>query len=347
MKGPLQHDAERLLTVEEMAAEWFGLKRSGEMSDGEARAFETWLNQEPEHRAAYDNLEHYWLLATAVRNDPQVLAMRDAAARRYGGRRKWSLAAAAAAAMVMIAVIAGQWLGRPSSDAHLVELPAPMMRMESQDQVFRTAVGQTNTVLLPDGSTIMLDTDTVMRAILSDRERRMELDRGRAFFKVAKDRSRPFIVLAAGRTITATGTAFDVRADPRNFEVVLVEGRVRVESPRSPTADHPPQVAELTPGSQLLANQERWTVAEADLPKRTSWLHGRLTFDQEPLREVVAELNRYSERKIVLADEKVGEAPILGVFKAGDVKGFATALEEYRLARIVSETDDSITLATF
>jgi transmembrane sensor len=68
-------------TPEKIAAEWFGLRRSGAMGAEEARAFEVWLAADPEHRAAYDNLEHYWQIAAATRDDPEVLAMRDAAAR--------------------------------------------------------------------------------------------------------------------------------------------------------------------------------------------------------------------------------------------------------------------------
>ena len=74
-------------TVEETAANWFALRRSGPLGTEEAQAFEAWLAAEPEHRAAYDNLEHYWHAAAAVREDPQVLAMRDAADRRWRIRR--------------------------------------------------------------------------------------------------------------------------------------------------------------------------------------------------------------------------------------------------------------------
>jgi transmembrane sensor len=319
-------------TPERQAAEWFSLRRSGPMGPDDARAFEAWLAQEPEHRAAYDNLEHYWQVADAVRHDPEVLALRDAARRSPG--RRWAVGAAIAASLV---VVAGWGLTR--------QAPAPPL-LALHQQVFRTAVGQTTSVVLQDGSTVTLDTDSVLKARMSGRERRLELQKGRAFFRVAKDRSRPFVVLAAGRTITATGTAFDVRADPKRFEVILVEGRVRVEdpAPRAILKRQPPQVTEMTPGSQLVAGAGRMTVAPTDVPKETSWLTGRLTFDNEPLSAVVAEMNRYSDRKIVLADASIGHAPILGVFKAGDVEAFVRAVEDYDLARVGSETGETITL---
>ena len=332
-------------TPEEAAAVWFGLKRSGEMTAAQGREFEVWA-QEPENRAAYDNLEHYWIIAAAVRNDPQVLAMRDEASlmRRPPRRRLWI--GGALAASLAFAVVGGLSIRSPDSGAIAPNLSPVLAQFDfRQGQTFRTAVGQTTTILLPDGSTVTLDTDTVMRAKLSNEERRLELEKGRAFFRVAKDKNRPFIVLAAGRTITATGTAFDVRADPDNFEVTLVEGRVLVKNPVQHRIGRPAQVTEMTPGSQLVANAEQFTVAEADLSKKTSWLTGRLTFDNEPLSEVVAEMNRYSDKKIILAGPSVGAAPILGVFKAGDVDGFVRALEEYNLARVVSETDRGVMIA--
>ncbi|HEX6866621.1 MAG TPA: DUF4880 domain-containing protein, partial [Caulobacteraceae bacterium] len=86
-------------TVEETAADWFALRRSGPLAADDAQAFEAWLAAEPEHRAAYDNLEHYWQAAAAVREDPQVLAMRDAADRRWRIRRAVVMGAAMAASL--------------------------------------------------------------------------------------------------------------------------------------------------------------------------------------------------------------------------------------------------------
>lgn len=342
---PNQSDAP--MTTEEAAAEWFSFRRSGSMSSHDVRAFEVWLTQEPENRAAYDNLEHYWLVAEAARNDPQVLALRDEAARAHPPARRLLLAWGSGLAALAVAVVGLVWLNPASLT---VPAPAPssspaqVATAEPLRQIFRTGVGQSTSVLLPDGSSVTLDTDTVLRTDLSGAERRLVLEKGRAFFRVAKDKTRPFIVLAAGRTITATGTSFDVRADPKHFQVILVEGRVRVEEPAVVGAGGPAKVTELTPGSQFVADATRFTVAPADVPKTTSWLEGRLTFDNEPLSEVVAELNRYSDKKIILEDPSLGRTPILGVFKAGDVDGFVRALREYRLARVSSETPDTITL---
>lgn len=316
-------------TVEATAADWFAQRRSGPLAADEARAFEAWLAAEPEHRAAYDNLKHYWQAAAAVREDPQVLAMRDAADRRWRIRRAVVMGGAMAASLAVL-VFAAVWLWSPV--------------LISGRQNFHTAVGQTQTVMLPDGSAVTLDTDTVMRVHLDGAERRINLEKGRAYFRVAHDASRPFRVVAAGRTVTALGTVFEVRADARRFEVILVEGRVRVEEPPKRLAARP-AVVELTPGAQLVSTAEKsWAVAETDVARETSWLDGRLAFDNDPLSTVVAEMNRYSDKKIVIRDPAVANTPVLGVFKAGDVDAFVRAVESYRLAKIGTETDTTVEL---
>src|SRR5690606_7675607 len=125
-------------------------------------------------------------------------------------------------------------------------------------RTFRTGPEQTTTITLPDGSKVTLDEGTVLRADETRRERRLELVEGRAFFRVAKDASRPFVVRARGKTITALGTAFDVSLEAEQVEVTLVEGRVKVEAPvavplsaAAPRAALAVQSTELTPGARL------------------------------------------------------------------------------------------------
>jgi transmembrane sensor len=184
------------------------------------------------------------------------------------------------------------------------------------------------------------------------------LDRGQAFFKVAKDAGHPFIVHAGGRTVTAIGTAFDVRVGPKGFSVTLVEGKVRVTTPvratAPPTAPGAPpsrpavtvETTEMVAGSQLVATDaQRWSVARTDVVKATGWTRDQLIFEAEPLADVAAEMNRYSVRKIVIADAKVAGTLVSGNFRPGDVEGFARAVEAYRYARISEESGDRIELA--
>jgi len=229
-------------------------------------------------------------------------------------------------------------------------------------QAFRTDVGQRSTVTLPDGSTVTLNTDTVVRTRADGEQRLVYLEKGQAYFKVAKDRRHPFVVTAAGRTITALGTAFDVRVDRGALKVVLVEGKVRVEAlsagpaatvrtPQGPVAalaPQPGQATEMVAGSQLVAPDDAdWRLTRTDVVRETSWTRGQIIFDDEPLGAVVEELNRYSDKKMVVAGDGLAATPISGTFKPGDLHGFAQALEGYRLARVEDETEREVRIVEY
>jgi len=331
-------------TLKHAAARWFARRRSGAMTTQELRELEVWLEQDPAHRAAYDHLARLWGGADAARNDPEVMQMREAAARSQVLRR-WRNFAALAASFVMVCFVGAgvaNWAtaGRDASPA-LVSGP--------DHQEFRTSVGQTATVTLTDGSVVTLDANSVLRTRTTWNRRYAELARGRAFFRVSHQPTRPFVVLANGRTVTALGTSFEVSVDEGRFEVTLVSGKVRVEQPVPEDAASPlakPRSTMLRPGTKLTAPDDgAWQVATADIPKETSWVDGLLRFRNEPLGKVAAELNKYSERKIVINDPAVAERPIQGAFAAGDVDEFVRAVEAYNLARVASNSSVEIVLA--
>lgn len=330
-----------------VATAWFARQRSGEMTPADAAELERWLAADAAHVTAYDAVELTWRAAEALRAEPQVLAFREAALRARPAPSRRVVWGAIAASFVF-AIVGG---GAAYQTGHLSRL---LPSRQIQDQEFRTGVGQQATVKLPDGSVVTLNTDTRLRTRADKNRRLLYLDRGQAYFAVAKDASRPFVVTAGGRTITALGTAFDVRVGPREFKVTLVEGKVRVETPAptpAPTAapDEPRpqaaarQVTELTPGSQLAATDDRhWSLTATDVDKETGWLRGQLIFEREPLGAVAAELNRYSTKKIVVIDPEAAARPITAAFRPGDVDGFVRAIRDYGFVRVVAEDEHSI-----
>lgn len=326
-------------TVEAAAADWLALIRSGRMTDAEARALEAWLAADAEHRLAYHAMQDTWRIIGEVEQDPAVMEMREWAQRAYNRPARMRIAAAVAAA----AVLGGGWWGWWAST------PAPLpdeivaAAAENPDQDFRTGLGQTTTATLFDGSVVTLDTNSAVSAREVGGIRLIELKRGRAFFKVAKDPTRPFKVLAAGKTVTATGTEFSVRAEPGVYQVTLVEGSVVVEAPRGLLK--PGKARELKPGWTLKAERaDHWALDRVNVVADTSWRAGRLTFQDRPLGEAAAEMNRYSKRKIVV-DPAIAGTPILGVFPSGDVEAFAHAAEGTQIARVAFQDDARIVLA--
>ena len=316
---------------EEAAANWFALKRSGQMTAQQLLEFQRWQEASPGNQAAWDEAEQSWSMAGLLRQDPELMLLRAEARRTYPPFRRTLTGAAAAAAV--LAVFAG--VGFSRWPAHR----GPILSA-GQQQTFRTGVGQKTTVTLADGSVVTLDTDTVLRTDDVGRDRRMYLDRGRAFFKVAHDPLRPFIVAAAGRTVTALGTQFDVRVEKGDFQVTLVEGKVRVEQPRLFLP--PAHAADLKAGYRIEARNDRdWVIQPANVVGDTGWVQGRLTFVDQPLAEVAAEMNRYSDKKIVLTDPHVGRQPVVAVLKPGDLDSFVKMVRNYNLGQ-VAETEDSI-----
>ncbi|MGE5502130.1 MAG: FecR family protein, partial [Ignavibacteriales bacterium] len=248
-----------------------------------------------------------------------------------------------AAAIAAAAVLTGGWWSWWAST------PAPLppdlvaAAAENPAQAISTGLGQTTTATLFDGSVVTLDTDSALVAREVGGIRLVELRKGRAFFKVAHDAARPFKVLAAGRTVTATGTAFSVRAEPGAYQVTLVEGSVTVESPRG--RFRPGQEKKLTPGLSLTADAGGdLDVERINVVADTSWRTGHLTFQDEPLGQAATEMNRYSKRKLVV-DPAVAATPILGVFPNGDVEAFARAAEATRIATVAFEDDARIVLS--
>ena len=319
--------ANRIDAIRDQAIAWRMRHEEG-LSAAEQAAFDAWL-AEPRHHDAYAAADTLWAASGELERHPQFEATRAWAEQASG--RAWMTRRAMAAAFAAVVVGAGGLFG------YLQTLPKPLV-----DQSFRTAIGQQATVSLPDGSQLTLNTDTVVRTRADENRRLVYLDRGQAFFKVARDARHPFVVQAAGRTVTALGTAFDVRVADGGLKVVLVEGKVRVQSakPIAPTA--PPMTTDMAAGSQLVAVSDAdWRLTSTNVARETSWLTGQLVFDDQSLAAIVEEMNRYSKRKMVV-DEGVAERRLSGNFTPGDVHGFSQALRAAGLAELRDGPDGAI-----
>ncbi len=331
--------------VEAAACDWFARRRSGEMTPKDERDLEAWLALDPAHRAALEEVEESWTALEAFRATPEIMARRQRARDRYAGvPRAWLVRVAAAVAAVAVIGAGVGW-----------EYAGPgLFARNFTNQEYRTALGERTNLTLPDGSVVTLNTDSVLRTRAERGKRLVYLDKGQAFFRVAKDKTRPFVVEAAGRTVTAVGTAFDVRVDG-GFEVTLVEGKVRVAAPAPPSAPARPgepapapqiQTTELVAGNRFVQpDNSHWVVARADTARETSWVTGRLTFENRRLSEVVAEFERYSPRRIIISDPALGEERVSGTFETGDVDALLRTLRMAKIARVTSDDGDAVSIA--
>jgi transmembrane sensor len=304
-------------------------RRDGEeWAKADQAELEAWLSASTAHRVAFLRLQSAWpeagrlkvlgrngLLQPGERR--RVLAPSQpavtpgpAAIPSYQSRESRVVGASIAASLVLVAVLAG-WLGLP-------------LHANS----YRTDVGGISAISVKDGSTITLNTDSGIRIALSDTERRVDLEKGEAFFEVAKDPKRPFVVCVGDQRAIAVGTKFSVRREQNGIRVIVTEGRVRVEHS---AAHRPPETAMISPGGVAVAGVAGVLVQDkslSDAEERLSWRQGNLVFHDTLLTEAVAEFNRYNTRQIDIEDPEIGVLRIGGQFRTNNAQGFVRLLAD-------------------
>lgn len=307
------------------AAVWYARLHAPDCGQAERHAFQKWLESDPSHAQAFASAERAARLITnRLAADARLKALADEALRpppepvqTNGGSRILRNQLRYAAMLVMgvgIALFIATLQNRPVSVAE------PTVAYTNAELSKRR-------IELNDGSVVHLDVDSSITVALSSAERRVELNKGRAYFDVAHDSSRPFSVTASGTRVVALGTEFQVELQPekQTVSVTLAEGSVMVSEHKKRSAWR----EVLTPGEQLQVDEvsRRHTTQAVNTSRITSWSSGRLVFDATPLNQVLSEINRYSRTKVVLGDASLANVPIGGNFLAGgDTEEFLETL---------------------
>ena len=202
-----------------------------------------------------------------------------------------------------------------------------------------TAVGEVRQVPLADGSLIAVNTDSDVSVELTDEHRLVGLKEGEAWFRVAKDRARPFLVEAGPLRVQAIGTAFSVRRQHGEVEILVTEGVV--ETWLAGREDTRKRVASgQRARTNLALNAIGVSAASENVTRTLAWRGGELILDGQPLVEAIAEMNRYNVRQVVLADQDIANEPIIGFFQTNDPEAFARAVAELTGARVRAEPSE-------
>lgn len=334
--------------AEQAAISWIARRETGPWSPADATAFEQWLAGSTTREVAYYRFKKTWQETgrlEALSNGPlperpladAFEALNASALGRSGSARRWY----ALAACVVLSVSAALFVFR--------------------DEVlgvhrYATAVGGLTAIPLPDGSRVTLNTDSRLRVSITDRERRMILERGEAYFEVAKDPRRPFVVAAGEKRVVAVGTSFSVRRQGEDIRVSVTEGAVRFlafpgqpsQLPQSGAAVAPRDQGVLLPSGSVAHVESTGVLVEqkpvAEIEQQLTWRSGVLTFRDTPLVDAVGEFNRYNERKIFIEDPDIAAIEVGGVFRSTDLDPFIRLIEN-GLALRVSQNGDRIVLS--
>jgi transmembrane sensor len=330
----MNEDRQNLVVTQ--AARWYARLHASDCTESDLREFAQWRELSVENAKAYLAAERIAsVVSHGVIADERLRTLANAElvkpVSRVGSRAssQWR-AAATLLVCVSMGLLVAKYLeaGRDSKIATL-----NLSNTTKQWQRFE----------LKDGSVMILDAGSDVAVSISKVERRVELRTGRAYFEVVHDISRPFFVNAGSTRTVDLGTRFQVERTLHEVGITLVEGSVDVSGASS---DHNWRET-LLPGEQLMIDadtnvKQRRSVNASAL---TSWSHGRLEFNGTPLSEALGEINRYSNSKIRLGDERLGSIPIGGSFVAGgDIDQLVDALVAVLPLRVVHVGANEIVL---
>ncbi|WP_341936649.1 FecR family protein [Marinimicrobium sp. C2-29] len=297
------------------------------LSGEETETLRRWLDQNAHHRECLLEMADLWdrmdsLAVLSELFDPPA---------RSSHHKRFGLGAATAVAASVLFLVAAFGLFTPLSPWNDTQETPGVATVAQENTVYETGIGAHSTVNLPDGTRLLLNTNTLVSVTYSADERLLELSRGELHVEVDHDPERPLRVKAGGKLVEAVGTAFNVYLmDDDDVDVIVTEGVVHVKSALEDALDEP--VQELKKGQKLsiraLQPKQVDSVDEAQIEDRLSWRDGNLVFRGETLQEALSEVSRYTTLDFEVADPAIAQVRIAGLYKAGDVDGLLLALRE-------------------
>jgi transmembrane sensor len=301
------------------ASEWLVCFKTVSPSELEVEGWLTWCEEDAENLAAFEELYRDWNDLEGLRAAPELIPATDhqvlesrltdvARVGRFALPRSAFWQSAVAAAIMIICVSGYEFWSRMAEAPRLVTTAS-----------WKPAV-------LPDGSSLVLSAKAAAEVDFTgpDRDLKLRPD-GEAYIKVHHDKARPFIVQAGSVTVTAIGTAFDVRREGDHVIVTVEEGTIRVAAPGAEG-----QLKwQASAGYQIDYSEHEKTavVASIDAQRVLQWRSGELSYDRTPLATVVADINRYSKTRIVISDPELEHMEFSGTVFVASIGDWVTAFE--------------------
>ena len=331
--------------IEHAAREWFVLLQSDGVTDAEKDRFDDWLQARPEHRLAYLQLDGIWGQLAMLSATPEGARLRHSvesvSASSWFGRFLRPASSGgfflnrplgAAAAFVLLAAFAGLvWLQSTSE---------PEIELQ-----YATDTSEVRVVKLLDGSEVTLGAESEVLVTFDGQSRTLELLEGEAFFDVASDPQRPFVVEVNDIRITVVGTQFDVRKRYAGASVAVLEGQVQLAQIVGTRNTDTAQLL-LSAGEQVLKpqNGEFTDVKAINAVELGAWRNGRLIFKDTHLIDVITDANRYFGGSISLEVRDIYEERVTLTLRTDQIDQLPDMLANVLPIEVRKSPDGRITL---
>lgn len=289
------------------AVDWlFELQEAGDAA-APRRAFADWLAEHPEHRRAWEHIQHVNARLHQVADTAPPL--RQAL---LGGPRRQRRELLVA--LLGIGAAGGLWLnGEPGRQATgwLADL--------------RTDIGERRTLTLADGSELSLNSDSAVDLRFDATTRQLTLHRGEILIRTGRDESaRPFVVLTRYGALRPLGTRFSVRLLPDAGQLAVFEGAVAIEMPGETSGDAAPRLV-LQAGEQARFAPGVASEPQAADENAVAWRDGILVASGMPLAEFLAEVGRHRRGRLACAPE-IADLRVSGTYPLADTERILDAL---------------------
>ncbi len=290
-------------TIDNEAFEWVARKLARGLSAHESAQFDAWYAADVRHQGAYVRAMAIYN-AINLASAPQSLSPELSMARRQRrSRRAWFRVGAMAACLV-------------------VAVGTVSLQALREERVLTTAKGEFRKVPLQDKSVATINSASQIEVAFTDKQRTVNLRKGEAWFEVAKDKTKPFVVEAGAARIKAVGTAFSVRRFANGTEVLVTEGKVEVWDKGSSARRR-----QLVEGDRAFLAQDASAISVSRQPvevnRKLAWREGKVILKNQTLDDAVADFNRYSPKTIVIVDATLRDKRLFGQYKLDAPELFA------------------------
>jgi len=323
----------------DIASEWLAKLDRGLNVKEEAKLAE-WLSDDPANRDMFFELAELWDKMESLSRLKDLFPQPVERPEQKPFSTRFAFAS-----VVLVAVLAS--IFTLSNQSYFkVEQEQQTIANTEAEQHYQTNIGEKSTVMLADGSQLILNTNSAIKTFFTDDERQLYLERGEIHVQVAHDKSRPFKVYVGDKIVQAVGTEFNLEIlDGQKIELIVTEGKVLVsvkgastvaktkidnEQSKAFTNDNIISLTMVEGDKVILGSDEEKIehITSEDIKVNLSWQGGNLIFRGESLENAIAEIERYTQVEFEIIDDDLKQVRVAGLFKAGDVNGLLETLEQ-------------------